>query len=184
MSFKEPLASTSSHGVVKIGNGISVNAGVISVNASGLLSEGYFYSTATQTNPVASAINIVSFNNVGISSGISIVTATQITVSKTGNYNLQFTVQLDKTDSGTDDVDIWVLKNGLNYPDTNTMLTLVGNNTVLLAGWSYILTLDAGDYVQLAWQSIDTSLRLFYRDAQVAPSRPVTPSARVTIVEL
>lgn len=184
MSFKEPLASTSSHGVVKIGSGISVSGGVISVNAGGLLDEAFFYSTATQTNPVANAVNLVSFNNVGISSGISIVTSTQITVSKTANYNLQFSVQLDKTDSGTDDVDIWILKNGLNYPDTNTMLTLVGNNTVLLAGWSYILTLNAGDYVELAWQSTDIAMRLFARGAQVAPSRPVTPSARVTIVEL
>lgn len=184
MSFKEPLSTTSSYGVVKIGSGVTVNGGVISVTPVGLLDQSYFYSTATQTNPVAGAVNLVTFGNVGTSSGITIVTGTQITVTKTANYNLQFSLQLDKTDAGSDDVDIWILKNGVNYPDTNTMITLVGNNTVLLAGWSYILTLNSGDYVELAWQSIDLSLRLFARAEQVGPSRPATPSARVTVVQL
>lgn len=184
MAFKEPLASTSSHGVVKIGAGLSVSNGIISVSSTGILDQAYFYDTSIQTNPVANAINLVSFNSTAVSSGISIIAGTQITVSKTANYNLQFSVQLDKTDAGSDDVDIWILKNGLAYPDTNTALTLVGNNTVLLAGWSYMLSLNSGDYVELAWQSTDISLRLFAKPAQVAPIRPVTPSARVTIVQL
>lgn len=185
MSYKQPLASTTQHGVVKIGNGINVSNGVISTSDVGILDQAYFYDTTIQTNPVASGINLVTFNSAAVGNiGISLVAGTRLTVSKTANYNLQFTVQLDKTDAGTDEVDIWILRNGVPYPDTNTRLSLVFNNAVLLAGWSYLLALSAGDFIEVAWESLDTNMRLFALGAQVAPIRPATPSARVTLVQL
>ena len=185
MAFKEPLATTLQPGIVRVGSGLSITAnGTLSANPAGALDNGYFYSTQLQTNPVASAVNLVTFNNTGISQGVTVVGGTQLTVSKTGNYNLQFSLEIQKSGGQSTNMDIWLRENGVDFPDTNTSLTIFGNQAILLAGWSYLLELDAGDYLELAWQSADISVQLFTIGAQAAPVRPVTPSARVTVIEV
>jgi hypothetical protein len=156
----------------------------LNVTTVALLDQAYFYSTVIQTNPVASQVNLMTFDSSGVNVGITLVAGTQITVTKTANYNFQFSAQIDKTDTGIDQLDIWILRNTLNYPDTNTTLTLNTANEPLLAGWNYTLSLAAGDFVEIAWQSLDVNMRLLSNPAQVGPSRPATPSVRCTIVQL
>jgi hypothetical protein len=84
----------------------------------------------------------------------------------------------------SEDMDIWLRENGVDFPDTNTGLTIFGNESILLAGWSYLLQLDAGDYLELVWQAPSTDIQLFTLPAQIDPTRPVTPSARVTVIEV
>lgn len=184
MSYREPLATASTPGLVRPGTNLTVSDGVLNVAAVALFDQAYFYSTITQTNPVASQVNKVTFNNAAINVGITLVSATQITVSKTANYNFQFTAQVDKTDAGTDQLDIWILRNNVNYPDTNSTLTLPFSNSPLLAAWNFTLALSAGDFVEIAWQSLDIDMRLLTNVAQILPSRPATPSVRCTIVQL
>jgi hypothetical protein len=185
MSFKEPLATTLQPGIVQVGSGLTITpSGILSADPAGALDNGYFYSTQLQTNPVASEVNIVTFNNTGISQGVTVVGGTQLTVSKTGSYNLQFTVQIQKTGGQEEDMDIWLRENGADFLDTNTALTIFGNGSILLAGWSYLLELQAGDYLELAWQAPSTDIQLFTLPEQVDPVRPVTPSARVTVIEV
>jgi hypothetical protein len=184
MSHKAPLASTTDFGVMKVGSGLAVAGGTVSADPVALFDQGYFYNTVTQTNPVSSGVNVVAFNSIAVNVGITLVTGTKLTVSRTANYNLQFSVQLQKTTGPSTTVDIWINRNGSLYPDTNTTLALTGSNTVLLAGWSYILALNAGDFVEIAWSSPDTTVTLTAVPGQVAPLRPVTPSARCTVVQL
>lgn len=184
MSYREPLATASAPGLVRPGTNLTVSNGVLNVTPIALFDQAYFYSTIIQTNPVASAVNLMTFNNAAINVGITLLTASQIQVSKTANYNFQFSAQLDKTDAGLDQVDIWILRNALNYPDTNTTLTLNTPNEPLLAAWNYTLALSALDVVEIAWQSLDVNLQLLANPAQILPSRPATPSVRCTIVQL
>ena len=185
MSYKEPLASAADFGIMKVGTGLLVSNGTVSTNPVALFDQGYFYNTTTQTNPVASGVNLVAYNSIAVNVGITVVAGTQLTVSKTANYNLQFTVQLEKTTGPSTTVNVWVRRNGALYPDTNTTLALTGSNTVLLAGWSYILALNAGDNIELAWESPDTTVTLTAVPATVGPpARPRSPSARCTMVQL
>lgn len=184
MSYRGPLATATALGIVGPGTNLVVSNGVMSVTAVALLDQAYFYSTAIQTNPVASQINLMTFTNAGVNVGITLVAGTQITVTKTANYNFQFSAQIAKTDIGVDQLDIWILRNNANYPDTNTTLTLATANEPLLAAWNYTLALVAGDFVEIAWQSLDINMRLLANVAQVGPSRPATPSVRCTIVQL
>jgi hypothetical protein len=185
MAYKEPLASTTDFGTMKVGSGLQVSNGTVSTDPVALFDQGYFYNTTTQTNPVGSAVNLIAYDSIAVNVGITLVAGTQLTVSRTANYNLQFTAQLQKTTGPKTDVNIWVRRNGALYPDTNTTLALTGTNTVLLAGWSYILALNAGDNVELAWESPDTTVSLTAVPATVGPpARPLTPSARCTMVQL
>lgn len=184
MGYKEPLSTTTDFGVMKVGSGLSVTDGTVSAVPVALLNQAYFYSTVTQTNPVANAVNIVTFNNAAINIGIILVAGSQITVSRTANYNFQFVIQGDKTDAGTDLADIWLRRNGVDYPDTNSQISISGGLGVLVASWNFTLALTAGDNIQIAWQSSDTALRFLTVPAQVGPVRPVTPSVRCTIIQL
>jgi hypothetical protein len=158
--------------------------------AATLLHYGSFYSDQIQTNTDNTARQIMTLNKtVATSPGISIVGGSQITVAYDGVYNVQFSAQLDKTDSGTDNVDIWLMVNGQNVPDSNTSLTMTNNNTKLVAAWNFVLPLNAGDFVQLAWYSADADMRIFAQAAQaavpgVSPQLPAIPSLIVTVNSL
>jgi len=184
MSYKSPLATNATPGIVTPGTNLTVIGGVLDVTPVALFNQAFFFSTVTQTNPVANAVNIVTFNNSAINVGITLVAGSQITVSRTANYNFQFVIQGDKTDAGTDLADIWIRRNGVDYPDTNSQISITGGAGVLVASWNFTLALTAGDTVQIAWQSSDIALRFLSVPAQVGPVRPVTPSVRCTIIQL
>jgi hypothetical protein len=142
---------------------------------------GSFYSTQTQTNPVASTINKMTFNQTDTTANVSIVSNSQIKVDFAGVYNLQFSAQLEKTDSGTDNVDIWIQKGGVNVPYSNTRLQLSGNGAKQVAAWNFMLSLSANEYVELCWSSPDTDVIIHAEVAQVTPTRPGVPSVIATI---
>lgn len=142
---------------------------------------GSFYDTTTQTNAGATYANIMTFDSVDFSSGITIENGSEITCEFAGIYNIQFSAQLDKTDSGDDDVEIWLMKNGNNLDDTATVITLSGNNDKAVAAWNFFVDADAGDYYQLAWHSNDLDLRILSRPSQTNPLRPAIPSIILTI---
>lgn len=142
------------------------------------------YDTTTQTNPTASLVNLMKFNTIVASQSISIVDNTKIYFEDAGTYNIQFSAQLDKTDSGSDDVDIWFKKNGNNISYSNTQLTLSGNNAKLVASWNIVENVNVGDYIQIAWSSADTSLRILAQGTQSSPLRPEIPSVILTIWDI
>lgn len=143
---------------------------------------GAFYDTTTQTN--LAQINKVKFNSTYISDGVSIVDNTKITFAHAGRYNVQFSLQLDKGDSGTDDFDLWVLRNGETGPWTNTRVTLTGNAAKSVAAWNFVVEESAGTYVELAWYSLDSDLFIHAEPPQTNPVRPGIPSAIVTVTQV
>jgi hypothetical protein len=160
----------------------SIGTGTGSFNtATG--SYGSFYDTTNQTNPVANTPNSASFNETAITNGVSISGSispfnTYVKTENAGVYNIQFSAQIDKTDSGTDSVDIWIRKNGIDLLDTATTVTLTGNNDKSVAAWNWFVQSAANDYYQLIWASADTDLRLL---AEVSSSvHPGVPSIILT----
>ena len=142
------------------------------------------YSTQDQTNPVANAENLMSFNNTGISNGISIVTngtaLTRITMANAGIFNLQFSAQLNQTTGGAHNAFIWLKKNGTAVANTAGDTRVAGNGDRIMAAWNYIVSAAAGDYYELAWAADDTAVLLDYVAA--AGVVPAVPSVILTVV--
>ena len=140
-------------------------------------SYGSFYSTQTQTN-VASTARSMSLNITDISNGVSVSGSTNpyntyIKTENAGVYDIQFSAQVDKTDSGTDEIWIWLRKNGTNLTDTATSLQLVGNGAHYVAAWNFFVNAAANDYYQLMWYSPDANVRLHAESAfGVVPGIP------------
>jgi hypothetical protein len=146
-------------------------------------SYGSFYDTTIQTNPVGNIPRSMSLNSTDITNGVSISGSTSpfntyIKTENAGVYNIQFSAQIDKTDSGTDEIVIWLRKNGIDLTDTATTITLSGNNDKQVAAWNWFVTSAANDYYQIIWLSADTDLRLLAEP--ISGTHPGIPSVIVT----
>jgi hypothetical protein len=143
---------------------------------------GSFYDTSNQSNNVSANYNVMRLNSTDEAYGVSIQNNSQVVVAHSAVYNIQFSAQLDKTDSGTDIVNIWLLKNGTNVSNSDTELSLVGNAGKLVAAWNFLLSLATNDYIELAWQSNDPNLRLFAQ-SNIAFA-PGIPSVILTVQQV
>lgn len=144
---------------------------------------GSFYDTTTQTNPTANTARVMTLNTTVAADGISIIDNSKITFASAGVYNLQFSAQLQKSDPGTDTIDIWLSKNGQNVPDSNSQLILTqsGVDSRIVAAWNFMFDVEIGDYFELRWSSPDTNISILSLIAQSGPQRPATPSLIVTV---
>jgi hypothetical protein len=139
---------------------------------------GAFYSTGSVTT-TANVSGSFIYDSTVDSQGIT-YSGSQITVSRTGLYNIQFSTQIDNG-SGAADVAIWLKKNNTNVADTATILTVPSNHKDVLALnlWD---NATAGDYYELTYQS-DSSNTSF---STIAPSGniPRSPGIIVTINQI
>lgn len=149
--------------------------------AGGFGGHGSFLDLQTQTNTSPGNPLAVLLRTTDISSGVSVVDDTQITVSQVGVYNIAFSGQLTKTDSGTDTIYIWLRVNGMDVPDSNTALILIGNGAKQVASWNFVVRLGAGEYATLMWASLDANARIVYVDDTATPYGPAIPSIIVTV---
>lgn len=134
----------------------------------------------TQTN--ATTVNRMQFGTVLDNLGVTIVSGDQITFSEDGMYNIQFSAQLEKTDAGTDEVEIWLYANGTsNVADSSTIVSLKGNGAKQVAAWNWFYRAVIGDFVQIVWYSADPNVQLTYRAAASTPTRPAIPSVILTV---
>lgn len=143
---------------------------------------GTFSSTASQTVSGANAATVITFDTEEDSNNMSLANSSRLTVNETGDYFFQFSAQFYKS-GGSSAVqgDVWLRKNGVDLPRTNSRFTLQGNPNELLLSLSYILDLDAGDYVQVVFSSADAGVQIVALGAQTSPTRPALPSIIATL---
>jgi hypothetical protein len=148
---------------------------------------GYYLSsfdTTTQTNLGATFANAMRINTIAESNGIFITQSSRVVIENSGVYNIQFSAQVEKTDSGSDEIEIWLSKNGQNVDWSNTTLELQGNNTELVAAWNFVSSFNSGDYFELYWHSNDIDMRILTRGTQSNPDRPSIPSIILTVQQV
>ena len=167
------------------GNAIIYGNGYISTNneIDYLRTFGSFTSNVTQTNSNVGNAVYMTLNNDEGSNGVSIVSSSQITVARTGRYNLQFSAQLEKTDGGTDQVEIWLTKNGSAVANSATQLELKGSGAKDVAAWNWVDNVTtANTYYQIAWGSSDANAQLTAIPSANTLSGVAIPSLIVTVV--
>ena len=184
MSHKSPFATTSDWGIVRVGSGLDVTDGTISVGAVAL-NYGFFYDTTTQTNPVASAVNLVSFNTIGSSNQVTVVGGNAVTPANSGTYNKIFTVSIQKTSPGAPTTaSIWLRYNGVDVSNSRQDIEVPNQTALLFVTGNYTLAMAAGSNLQMCWSSPDIAIQLSFLAATVGPIRPATPSAKVTLTKI
>ena len=147
-----------------------------------LASYGSFYDSTTQTAAVVNTAYPMLLGTTAEALGVSIVSGSRITVASAGTYNLQFSAQLDKASGSSAHINIWLRKNGVDVADTSSIVAIQGTNAESVPAWNFVLTLAAGDYLQLMWSTDDISVQLTAVPA-IAPS-PAIPSVIATITQV
>ena len=159
---------------------------VDAINTSiGIPKYGSFYSTQIQT-PTINTITAITYNNTDTSatSGCSIVDNSKIKVDTTGVYNIQFSVQLQRTAGGSEkQIIIWLRKNGVDVPSTSTHITMQSNDDYIVSSWNFYLQLNANEYAQLMMYQ-DDAIRLIYEVANTSVPYPIVPSVILTIQKI
>ena len=183
MSYKAPLASLTDFGIMKVGTGLSVTNGLVTATL-GLLNYGFFTDSTTQTNPVANAINTITFNVTGPANGISVVGGTAITVVNAGTYTKMFTVNVDKTAGGTSTISIWLRLNGVDVVGSRQDLSLTNTLPLVFTSGNFTLNIPAGGNIQMCWSSSDTTVTLDTLPAAVTPTRPTGNSVKITLTRI
>ena len=122
---------------------------------------GEFTKTGASTSPAsANTSYAITWDNTEIANGVSVVSNSQITVIESGLYQFDVTLQL-QSNSGVDkNVIFWFKKNGTNIPNTSRLVTVSVNSAYTPIALADFFSLDAGDYVELWWQSNNTNVAL------------------------
>ena len=148
------------------------------------LAVGTFYDTTTQT-VVAGASASITLDTPVINDGITVVSNSRLTVTRTGTYNLQFSAQVQTTVGGGPTVYIWLRKNGNNMPYSNTAISIQNQNQKYVGAWNFVENLIAGDYLELVWY-VDggASAQLIAEPASSTNGNVAVPSVIVTMTQI
>jgi len=151
---------------------------VTGVTASGL-SANYYGSFSDTTNQPVSGANTATvwrLNTTELSNGISISGGSRIQVANKGIYEIGYSAQIEKTQGNAANVTIWARVNGNDVDRSSSTLGLVSNSVYQLPFVSYILDLNANDYVEFYFSSDNQDVQLTTLSGLVTPTRPVSPS--------
>lgn len=164
--------------MLRTAGGITVNQ---TTNFAGYY--GSFYSSVDQTdgtNPKAMAAE-----NTADADGVTMELnasnkKTRMTFAHTGTYNIQFSAQLHHTAGGGpgNTVDIWFRLNENDIANSNTKVTVVSSAPYVVAAWNFMLSLTAGDYVEIMWLTDNANIILEHENIGV--NHPAVPSVIIT----
>ena len=143
---------------------------------------GSFYSTINQsdgTTPTA-----VTFNSTAESANVSIQSSSQVKFDYAGTYNIQFSAQLHNTGGGGSGttVNLWIRLNGSDVAWTDGKVTVNTNSPYVLPAWNYVLSVNAGDYIQLMWFTDNANIVM--EASAATASTPGIPSIILTAQQI
>lgn len=160
-------------------------------------SYGSFYDTTTQTAASTTTAYPILINTTAEAIDLSIQNDTSsnptlITFAVAGVYNVQYSIQFTNTDTQIHNVNVWLRKNGTTSADdiaySNSLYAITskhgGINGQTIAAINYVLSLNAGDYLQLVWQTESTQVYLETIPAGTTPVTPVSPAIILTACQV
>jgi len=159
---------------------VNINSGNIVGIVTGYY--GSFYDTTTQNAVGVNTYQPVTINTTDISNQVSIANSSHIVVANSGIYNIQFSLQIDKSQGSLAHVYIWLKKNGVDVPNSATELAVQGTNSEVVAAWNFVVSASANDYYELMWSSTDDHIQIKARTASGVV--PAIPSIILTVVSV
>ena len=160
-------------------------------------SYGSFYDTTTQTAASTTTAYPILINTTAEAIDLSIQNDTSsnptlITFAVAGVYNVQYSIQFTSSDTSIHNVNVWLRKNGTTSADdvaySNSLYAITskhgGINGHTIAAINYVLSLNAGDYLQLMWQTENTNVYLETIAAGTTPTTPVSPAIILTACQV
>ena len=143
---------------------------------------GSFYDTTTQTAAAINTAYAMTFNNTAESNQIAVTNSSRITFKNRGTYNIQFSAQLDQTSGASHNIYIWFRKNGVDIPNSASLVAVQGTTAELVAAWNFVITVLGGDYIQIMWAVSNTAVQIVA--APATAFCPAIPSVIATAIAI
>lgn len=134
-----------------------------------------------ENTPLTMSFSTTDFSYGGIA--ISGSYSDKIKINNSGIYNIQFSAQTAKTSGTSTTFYIWLAKNGVEIPDSNTGVTLAGgSNDVAIPAWNFFTSASAGDYYQLMFAvTHNNGVIQYLPSGSVGLTGPAVPSVILTV---
>jgi hypothetical protein len=144
---------------------------------------GAFQSDVDQTAAAANTAYAMTLGTTDYANGVSVASSSRITVAVTGIWNLQWSGQFENSGSQDHDVRVWLKINGTVVTGSTGFISVPAKhgsvNGHALVGWNYFVQLDANDYVELWWETDNTSVSI--QSYAAAGNYPSTASVIATM---
>jgi hypothetical protein len=106
----------------------------------------------------------------------------RIVFEEKGEYLLNFTAEITSTSASDVKFYFWPSKNGTNLDNLTVIKTIHNNGGILTASRSFLLELNANDYIEMKWAVNSTSGSL---NASAATAfAPASPSSTLAITRI
>lgn len=145
------------------------------------LASGAFHDETSFGPYTANSEQALSFQSTDWSTDVRItgVNNSQITIDRTGKYNIQFSSQLHVTNGGAV-VYIWLKKNGVSVPWSNTRIDMNANSPYTVAAWNWFVNAQANDYYEIFWSSNTNTVKI-EAVTGLTGTKPSVPSNILTV---
>lgn len=148
------------------------------------------YGTFERTTDLAvAAINtayVVDFDTTEIANGVERVVGntTRLQVDQSGLYQIDISAQVDASGGGfsSGTMYVWLRKNGIDVPDSTRRQGVLGSAPSANIGFAIPISLNANDYIEIAYAGDNTNLRF---DAAAATAfAPSTAAVKVNVTQV
>jgi hypothetical protein len=193
-----PVANTTNFqntGAIIIESEIITYSGKTPTSFTGCL-RGQFGSTAAAHNVIGTYVGEAQSATAPVplfmsettsSNGVALDPAdkSKIVFTTAGYYNIQFSAQLLSFDNAVDNVTLWFSQNGNPIPYSAGIGTIPGRLSATKPGtaiisWNIIISINAGDYIQLYFASDSGNTLAVTYPPGTAPVHPISPSVILT----
>lgn len=179
-------------GNVKIGDGKTPWNGLPYFAAPGYW--GSFWDETTQTAAAINTAHAIKLRSVDLSNrGVRIVSDSRMTFDNPGVYSITFSIQFTNSDTQIHDANVWLRKNDSgssgNVSASDSRFSITGShggvNGNVIGAVNFVLSLVAGDYLELMWATSNTSVSILAEPAQTSPlAHPSIPGIICTAVQV
>lgn len=141
---------------------------------------GQFVKTADQVPSAINTANAITWSASLVANGVSIGAPTsRVVVANAGLYKFSASFQLTSSSAASKNVWFWFRKNGVDIANTSLIVSVDSATAIRAPSRSLLISLAAGDYVELMWASDSTAVTL---DAIAATAfSPAAPAAILTV---
>ena len=155
------------------------------------VSGDYLSAISTQSKTLTLAYNptrVENFTSLA-ASGITIAGGglDEIYFSKTGLYNVQFSLQVTNNDNQEHLFYVWGAINGVSIPLSASILSIQsthgGDKGHVIAALNFFISVTAGQYFNLVWSGDNTNIAIETIPSPANPI-PVSPACILTISEV
>ena len=154
---------------------------------------GSFWDTTTQTPAAANTAYSITLNSAdAANNGVSVVSGSRVTFAYAGVYSLTYSIQFTNADTQIHDANVWLRKNDSgstgDVPDTDSKFSIIashgGVHGNVIGTVNFVLSLAAGDFIELVWATDSTQVTLETIAAGTTPTSPRVPAVVFTATQV